>query len=93
VTKEATKLKQRQDASVYPLDLKSFQAQQASLKDPADKTNEFSKNITGFTATSLKSNLEINKENPAKEEVEKGFIQRITKDYYLEEALFIISEM
>jgi len=93
VAGEAVKLKQRQDASVYPLDLKSFQAQQAALKEPEEKTNEFNKNITGFKAITLSSNVEINKTNPAKEEVEKGFIQRITKDYYLEEALFILSEM
>ena len=29
----------------------------------------------------------------AQKEVEKGFIQRITKDYYLEEAVYILSEM
>lgn len=90
---ESVKLRKRQDASVYPLDLPSFQAQQAALKDTADQAKQFSKNITGFRAFSLKSNLEINKTNPAKEEVEKGFIQRITKDYGLEEALMVLSEL
>ena len=90
---EATKLKQRQDASKYPLDLKSFQAIQNSLKDPEEKSVEFNKNISGFSAKQVLANIEVNKTNPAKEEVEKGFLQRITKDYYLEEALFILSEM
>lgn len=93
VNNEALKLKQRQDASVYPLDLETYQKQQAAWKDPEDKASEFNKNIKGFTASSLQANQEINKTNPAKEEVEKGFIQRITKDYYLEEALHILAEM
>jgi carboxyl-terminal processing protease len=93
VEEEAVKLKQRQDASVYALDLKGYQAQQAAAKDPEDKAKEFSKNITGFNAVTVTANVEINKSNPAKEEVEKGFIQRITKDYYLEEAVYILSEM
>ena len=93
INSEAQKLKQRQDASVYPLDLEAYQKQQSTWKDPEDKASEFNKNIPGFKATSLQVNLEINKTNPAKEEVEKGFIQRITKDYYLEEALHILSEM
>lgn len=93
VKNEASKLKQRQDASNYPLDLKSFQANQNLLKDPEEKASEFNKNITGFSAKQLVANIVINKANPAKEEVEKGFLQRITKDYYLEESLFILSEM
>ena len=93
VKNEASKLKQRQDASNYPLDLKSFQANQNLLKDPEEKASEFNKNITGFSAKQLVANIDINKANPAKEEVEKGFLQRITKDYYLEESLFILSEM
>ena len=93
VEEEAVKLKQRQDASIYALDLKGYQAQQAAAKDPDDKAKEFSKNITGFNAASVTANIQINKANPAKEEVEKGFIQRITKDYYLEEAMYILSEM
>ncbi|HOY95316.1 MAG TPA: carboxy terminal-processing peptidase [Catalimonadaceae bacterium] len=93
VEQEAVKLKQRQDASIYALDLKGYQAQQAAAKDPEDKAKEFSKNITGFNAESVTANIEINKSNPAKEEVEKGFIQRITKDYYLEEAMYILAEM
>jgi carboxyl-terminal processing protease len=90
---EAGKLKQRQDASSYPLDLKSYQDQQAKLRDGEDKSDSFSKGVSGFKASSLKENLEINKSNPAREEVEKGFIQRIAKDYYLEEAFRIMSEM
>jgi len=93
VSEEAVKLKQRQDASRYPLDLKSFQDIQNSLKDPEEKATEFNKNITGFAAKQLLANADINKTNPAKEEVEKGFLQRITKDHYLEEAVFIIAEM
>ena len=93
VSSEAIKLKQRQEASKYPLDLKMFQSIQNSLKDPEEKATEFSKNIVGFSAKQLVANAEINKTNPAKEEVEKGFLQRITKDHYLEEAVFIMSEM
>jgi len=93
ISGEAIKLKQRQDASKYPLDLKSFQAIQNSLKDPEEKSTEFNKNITGFSAKQVLANVEINKSNPAKEEVEKGFLQRITKDYYVEEALYILSDM
>ena len=93
VSSEAVKVKQRQDASLIPLDLKSYQLEQKSLKDPEERTSEFTKNITGFEAASLLANVELNKSNPAKLEVEKGFIQRITKDHGLEEAVFIISEM
>lgn len=93
VASEGTKLKQRQDASNQALDLKTLQAEQKAMKDEENKSAEFSKNITGFKAISLKSNLEINKTNPAKEEVEKGFVQRITKDFYLEEALMIMNEL
>ena len=90
---EAAKLRQRQDASVFPLDLKAYQTMQAAYKDGEDKAEGFNKPIPGFRIHSLKSNLEINKSNPAREEVEKGFIQRIGKDYYLEEAFRIMSEL
>ena len=93
VFSEAGKLKRRQDASAFPLDLKSFQAQQASLKEGEDASESFNKAIPGFKAKSLEANIEINKSNPAREEVEKGFIQRITKDYVLEEAFRIMSEI
>jgi carboxyl-terminal processing protease len=93
VKTEAEKLKQRQDASVYPLDLSSYQAWQKSMKGEDEKANEFNKTITGFKAASLPANLEDIKTNLAKEEVEKNFIQRITKDYYLEEALLIMADM
>lgn len=93
IATEGSKLKQRQDASNQALDLKTLQAEQKAMKDEENKSAEFSKNITGFKAISLKSNLEINKTNPAKEEVEKGFVQRITKDFYLEEALMIMNEL
>lgn len=90
---EAEKLKIRQDATKFPLDLKGLQQQQASMKEGADKSESFNKDITGFRVVSLKANLEINKSNPAREEVEKGFIQRIARDYYLEEAFRVMSEM
>jgi len=90
---EASKLKQRQDASAYPLDLKTYQANQASFKDSDEKSESFNKAIPGFKAASLKTNIELNKSNPAREEVEKGFIQRISKDHYLEEAFRIMAEM
>jgi carboxyl-terminal processing protease len=93
VSKESEKLKQRQDASVYPLDIKSYQKLQASFKETEDKSTTFNKNITGFEATSLTANQELNKTNLARQEVEKGFIQRIVKDYYLEEALLILSSL
>jgi carboxyl-terminal processing protease len=90
---EASKLKDRQDASSYPIDLSSYQAMQKNMKGDEDKAGQFNKNIPGFRASSLAANLELIKTNPAKEEVEKNFIQRITKDYFLEEALMIMSEM
>lgn len=93
IASEAVKLKARQDASNYPLSLDVFQAEQKKLKESEDISKEFSSNIAGFKASSLKSNLEQAKVNPAKEEVEKGFISRITKDYTLEEALNILSEL
>jgi carboxyl-terminal processing protease len=93
VVSESDKLKQRQDASSFSLDLKSYQAQQADLKKGDDKSELFNKPIPGFRAEALKANLEINKSNLAREEVEKGFLQRITKDYSLEEAFRIMSEM
>jgi carboxyl-terminal processing protease len=93
VFSEAGKLKRRQDASAFPLDLKSFQAQQASLKEGEDVSESFNKPIPGFKAKSLQANLEINKSNPAREEVEKGFIQRVAKDYALEEAFRVMAEM
>ena len=93
VQAEAIKFRQRQDASNYPLDLKTYQTEQQALKEQDDKASEFTKNITGFEAVPLMANVEVNKANPAKEEVEKGFIQRITKDYGIEEALFILAEM
>ena len=90
---ESGKLKQRQDASVYPLDLNSFQAQQASFKGQEDKSDAFNKDVPDLKVESLKANLDINKEKPAREETEKDFIKRIKKDYYLEEAFRIMSEM
>lgn len=93
ISEEAKKLKARQDASNYPLSLETFQNEQKNLKDNEDKSKEFSNNIAGFKAHSLASNIEINKTNPAKEEVEKGFIQRITKDYTLEEAIHIMGDL
>ena len=93
VSSEGIKLKQRQDASNQALDLKTFQTEQKSVNEEETKSTEFNKNITGFKAISLSANLEINKTNPAKAEVEKGFTQRITKDYYLEEAVLIMGEM
>lgn len=93
VKTEAKKLKERQDASEYPVDLSSFQAIQKSMKGDEEKSNQFNKSIPGFRASSLAANLEAFKSNPAKEEVEKNFIQRITKDYSLEEALMIMSDM
>lgn len=93
VLSEAGKLKQRQDASAYPLDLKSFQAQQAEYKGTDDKAETFNKDVPGLKVQSLKANLEINKAKPAREETEKDFIKRVKKDYYLEEAFRIMSEM
>ena len=93
MSSEGIKLKQRQDASNQALDLKTFQTEQKSANEEETKSTEFNKNITGFKAISLSANLEINKTNPAKAEVEKGFTQRITKDYYLEEAVLIMGEM
>lgn len=93
ISLEASKLKARQDSSNYPLSLEVFQAEQKKLKETDDQAKEFSNNIPGFKAISLKTNLEMAKINPAKEEVEKGFITRITKDYTLEEALYILSEL
>jgi carboxyl-terminal processing protease len=93
VLSESAKLKQRQDASAYPLDLKAFQAQQASFKGSDDKADAFNKDVPGLKVESLKANLEINKAKPAREETEKDFIKRIKKDYYLEEAFRIMSEM
>lgn len=93
ISEEATKLKERQDASNYPLSLEGFQEEQKKFKSLEDNSKEFTNNIPGFKAISLQSNLELAKVNPAKEEVEKGFISRITKDYTLEEALYILSEM
>jgi len=90
---EAEKLKKRQDATTFPLDLKGLLQQQATMKESTDKSDSFNKEIPGFRALSLKGNLEANKSNPAREEVEKGFIQRIAKDYYLEEAFRVMSEM
>lgn len=92
ISEEASKLKTRQDASNYPLSLGEFQVEQKKFKDAEDKTKDFTKDIQGFKASSLKANLEIAKSNPAKEEVEKGFIQRITKDYTLEEAMYIMAD-
>ncbi len=93
VKAEAKKLKDRQDASEYPIDLESYMALQKSMKGEDEKATEFNKSITGFKASSLPSNLDLIKSNPAKEEVEKNFIQRITKDYYLEEALMVMADM
>lgn len=90
---EADKLKKRQEATIFPLDLKGLQQQQMSMKEGTEKSETFNKEIPGFKALSLKSNIESNKSNPAREEVEKGFIDRISKDYYLEEAFRVMSEM
>lgn len=93
IVSESEKLKKRQDASNMPLNLKTLREEQKAMQDAENKNTEFNKNITGFKASSLLVNVEMNKSNPAKEEVEKGFIQRITKDRYLEEALMIMSDM
>jgi carboxyl-terminal processing protease len=92
IVENAAKMKQRQDASSYPLNLDAFRAQQAKIKKEEEKFKDIGKDLDGIRILSLKLD-EVDKDNPAKAEREKNFHKTIKKDIYIEEALFILNDI
>lgn len=90
---EAKEYKARKDDTKYPLALEAFRAESKKLKEDAKKYDVFKKDLPGFNVSLLEIDAKAMASDSNKVAREKKWVDALKKDFYLQEAAFVIGDM
>ncbi|MCK5821710.1 MAG: carboxy terminal-processing peptidase [Bacteroidales bacterium] len=93
ITKNALRLKKDSDRSVFSLNLENYQSFLEKRQQEAKEFNKLFKEPTGIKLEALQKDLAIFKSDTAKSERTSRMIEDLGKDFYLSEAMNVITEM
>ncbi len=93
VLENAKRLKEQSDDTNYTLKLSEFQADQAERKEAGDKFAELFKPIDGLSVKNLTADMESITMDTTKIASNEEWMESIKEDAYLEEVLYIMSDM
>jgi len=93
ISKNALRLKKDSDRSVFSLKLKNYQSFLKKRQKEAKEFEHLFKEPTSLKPEALKADLAIFKSDTAKSERTTRMIEELGKDFYLSEALNVMTEM
>jgi carboxyl-terminal processing protease len=93
VNEEAKEFKVKKEDTKYSLNLEKYMAEAKKYKDEAQKYDELRKDIKGFDAMLVNSDIQRLADDTLKLSREKKWAANIKKDYYLQEATNVIGDM
>lgn len=93
IEENALKLKDLRDQESYPLQMDAFKEQEKNRKEDADAFKKFFVEIESLAVTNLAEDIEVIEESESKKARNEDWIKDIKKDVYIEEVLFIMSDM
>ncbi len=93
IDNNAHRLKQRSDASLYPLNLDAYRQYQKKIKDEADKFGKIDDEKTGVKSTFLAIDKEAVGNDTIKNKKFTKWFESLEKDLYISEAINVIGDM
>ncbi len=93
IREEARRLKKQRDDNELALDYGSYKAERELRKEESKKYKEILQPIEDMTITNLEVDLEDIKSDESKEARNEEWLKNMQKDVYIEEALYILSDM
>ncbi len=93
VDKSAKKFKERRERSVFPLNLKKYQAEQDALQAEEDELDELKDKSTELTIATPKADMKSIEESESKQARIKEWHKDLKKDLQLKETIAIMQDM
>lgn len=92
IDEQAKWLKERQDNSAYPLQLKAYEDMQKGYKETSDRFKEANKEIKEMTISSLAADIPALESDTMRAKSIKNWHKSLNKDPYLEEVVQIMKD-
>ncbi len=93
INKNAERLKNDSEESVFPLQLSSYKSFLDNREKKAEQFNDLFKSPTDINLYALKADQEVFKTDTAKSERTARMIEDLGKDFYLEEAMNVMTDI